>query len=531
MKTSSCLQANVETPAHGYAHVGTDAFVRPAEQRSAALATIQFLCSLSGAMKGTILFAFLLAAIAFTMQSTVAAQTTTWKQIPIPPLPAFKPQQPKRIELSNGMVIFLQEDHELPLIDGSARIRGGSVNEPADKTGLVDLFGEVWRTGGTKSQTGDQLDDFLEVRAAKVETGGGPDSTTISFSCLKGDFEDVFSVFDQLLRSPAFRDDKVDLAKNQAFGGIARRNDEVSGITQRESRKLLYGATSPYARVPEYATIAAVTRADLLAWHKQYVHPNNIILGISGDFDSAKMEARLRQAYESWAKGAAAKPAEVAINPPVPGYYLVNKPDVNQSNIRMVDLGIRRDSPDYYAATVFNEAFAGGFSSRLWAHIRSEKGLAYGVGGGVSASYDHVGSTGLGMGTKSESTVQAIQALYDEVDGLAKNPITEAELNRAKESILNSFVFQFDSPDKVLREKMSYEFYGYPLDTLERYRAGVEAITTADVARIAAKYLHKERMAVLVVGKPEDFDKPLSTLGPVKEIDITIPPPPAEKGQ
>src|ERR1700722_1901129 len=120
-----------------------------------------------------------------------AAQTASWKQIPIPPLPAFKPQQPKRIELSNGMVIFLQEDHELPLIDGTARIRGGSHNEPAAKAGLTDIYGEVWRTGGTKTQTGDELDDYLEVRAAKVETSNGPDSTSINWSCLKGDFDDV----------------------------------------------------------------------------------------------------------------------------------------------------------------------------------------------------------------------------------------------------------------------------------------------------------------------------------------------------
>src|ERR1700728_5007130 len=144
-----------------------------------------------------------------------AAQTAPWKQIPIPPLPAFKPQQPKRIELANGMVIFLQEDHELPLIDGTARIRGGSVNEPASKVGLVDIYGEVWRTGGTKTQTGDQLDDLLEVRAAKVETGGGPDSPTISFSCLKGDLDDVFKAFTDVLQNPEFRADKLDLAQKQ----------------------------------------------------------------------------------------------------------------------------------------------------------------------------------------------------------------------------------------------------------------------------------------------------------------------------
>ena len=128
-------------------------------------------------------------------------QADSWQQIPIPPLPAFKPQAPKRIELKSGMVIFLQEDHELPLIDGTARIRGGSVNEPDVKVGLIDIYGEVWRTGGTKTQTGDQLDDFLEVRAAKVETGGGPDSTTISWSCLKGDLDDVFKAFTDVLQN------------------------------------------------------------------------------------------------------------------------------------------------------------------------------------------------------------------------------------------------------------------------------------------------------------------------------------------
>ena len=166
-------------------------------------------------MTMTLLLIALVACAGFTTTPQAAAQATSWQQVPIPPLPAFKPQQPKRIQLSNGMVIFLQEDHELPLIDGTARIRGGSVNEPATKTGLMDIYSEVWRTGGTKTQTGDQLDDFLEVRAAKVETGGGPDSTTISFSCLKADLDDVFKVFVDVLRNPEFRADKIDIAQKE----------------------------------------------------------------------------------------------------------------------------------------------------------------------------------------------------------------------------------------------------------------------------------------------------------------------------
>src|SRR5579863_4411182 len=188
----------------------------------------------------SLMFSLLLAASvnAFT-------QAANWKQIPIAPLPAFHPQEPKRIELPNGMVIFLQEDHELPLIDGVVRIRGGSRSEPAAKAGMLDLYGEVWRTGGTKSETGDQLDDYLEIRAAKVETDSNADSTTVSLSCLKGDFDDVFKVFAELLRNPEFREDKLDLAKQESDDAISRRNDEVGQIAVRESTKLAYGANNP----------------------------------------------------------------------------------------------------------------------------------------------------------------------------------------------------------------------------------------------------------------------------------------------
>ncbi len=454
---------------------------------------------------------------------------SSWKQIPIPPLPAFKPQEPKRIELSNGMVIFLQEDHELPLIDGTARVRGGSINEAASKIGLVDIYGEVWRTGGTKSRTGDQLDDFLEVRAAKVETGGDSDSTTVSFSCLKGDLDDVFKVFADVMRNPEFRADKIEIAQKEADDEISRRNDQVGGIAHREATKLAYGADNPYARVSEYATVAAITRQDLLDWHAKYVHPNNIILGISGDFDSAAMESRLRAAFESWPRGPALPKNEVQFSPAKPGYYLIPKEDVNQSNIRMVALGTTRDSPDYYAISVFNEAFGGGFSSRLFNDIRTKRGLAYAVGGGIGTNFGHPGILQIAIGTKSQSTIESIRAAAEDIENLGKQPISEDEIRRAKDSILNAFVFRLDSPDKILGERMTYEYYGYPPDWLDKYQAEIKKVTAADVNRVAAKYLHKDQLAVLVVGNTKEFDQPLDTLGSVKQIDVTIPEAPAAK--
>ncbi len=478
-------------------------------------------------IKHSLLSLILVAAGLFLSSHDSAAQATDWQQISIPPLPAFRPPQPRRVELPNGMVVFLQEDHELPLIEASARIHGGSRHEPPAKVGLVDLFGEVWRTGGTKTQTGDQLDDFLEVRAAKVETGGGPDSTTISLSCLKGDFDDVFKVFVDLLRYPEFRADKLDLAQRQAYDSISRRNDQVGEIAGRESTKLAYGAENPYAREPEYSTIAAVTRQDLLDWHKAYIQPNHIILGVSGDFDAAAMEAKLRAAFEAWPKGADLAKDDIQYHPAKPGYYLIPKEDVNQSNIRMVTLGTLRSNPDFYAIAVFNQAFGGGFASRLFNDLRTTRGLAYDVGGGIGANFGHPGIQEFVIGTKSQSTIESIQALDEDIDNLAKQPITEKEIKAAKDAILNAFIFRLDSPDKVLSERMTYEFYGYPSDWLDKFAAEIQKVTVADVNRVAAKYIHRDQLAVLVIGNTKEFDKPLSSLGAVKEIDITIPPPPA----
>jgi len=442
-----------------------------------------------------------------------------------PPLPEFHPQQPKRIQLDNGMVIFLQEDHELPLIDGTAQVRGGSRSEAEDKVGLVSIYGEAWRTGGTKSKTGDEIDDLLEARAAKIETNGSSQSTDISISCLKGDFDFVFNLFQDFLRNPEFRQEKIDLAKDQEKTGIARRNDNLGGIAAREAAKIGYGPKSPFAREPEYATVAAVTHQDLLNWHAAHTYPNNIILSITGDFDSTAMEAKLRSAFAGWPKGPDYVAPSISIPPPKAGVYFVEKNDVNQSEIRFIAPGIRRDDPDYYAVQVMNHVLSGGFSSRLFVNLRTKAGLAYAVGGSVSALFDHPGLTTLLIGTKSSTTAQAIDGLYKEIEGMRTNKVTAEELQRAKDAILNSFVFEYDSKEKVAAFRANLEFHHYPVDFLERYQKGVERVTAEDVDRVAQKYLEKNRFAVLVVGKSADFEKPLSTFGPVTTVDITIPQP------
>jgi zinc protease len=478
-----------------------------------------------------VLIAISLAAPVFVAaQSSTPSQQQPWKSIPIPPLAPFHPAQPKRIQLKNGAVIFLAEDHELPFISGFVEMKGGSRDEPAAKAGLVELYGDAWRTSGTTTQDGDKLDDILEAKAAKVETGGDIDSTSVSWNCLKQDEDLVFGIVLDLLEHPAFNEQKLNLSKQQMATGIVRRNDSASGIASREATRLVYGPASPYARQPEIATVMSVTVADLKAWHDRTVIPNSMIIGVSGDFDSATMEKTLRAAFDGLPQGKPIQEAKEEFPGPKPGVYFVEKSDVNQSNIRIAGLGTERSNPDFYALSIMNEIFSGGFSSRLVQDVRTKRGLAYSVGGAYGASYDHPGVFFVGASTKSATTVDTTQAVLDEINDLKTQPFTEEELKRAKDQVLNSFIFRYDSIDKVLNEQAKLEFYGYPLDYLDKYHEAVEKVTTADLERVAKKYIDPSKLAILVVGNSSEFGTPLSKLGPVQNIDITIPMPPGMAG-
>lgn len=455
-----------------------------------------------------------------------AKRSQPWKQITIPPLHAFHPEQPKRIELANGLIILLAEDHELPFINGRIIIRGGSRDEPAAKVGLVSLYGQTWRTSGTSEASGDALDDELDAKAANVETSGSQATTSVRWSSLKGDFDSVFGITMQILLHPDFKQDKLQLAKRRMEAGIARRNDDASGIAGREAIKLVYGAESPYGRQAEFATVEAVTINDLKEWHDRTVTPNNMIVAVSGDFDSAAMETKLRAAFEHLPKGTVFETAKAAFPGPTPGIYFVDKTDVNQSNVFIVGLGTREDNPDYYALDVMNQIFSGGFGSRVVQNVRTKLGLAYSVSGSFGASYDHPGIFYVGAGTKSESTVEATRAMMTEISRLKTVPPSPDEMRRAKDQVLNSFIFNYDSPEKVLAEQVTLAFFGYPTDFLERYRTGIDKVTAADVSRVANQYIDESKLATVVVGNGAQFTPPLSSLGKVTTLDITIPPMP-----
>ncbi len=462
-----------------------------------------------------------------------AAQPGAWEQLALHPLAPFKPVEPRRVELPNGALLLLQEDHELPFVNGFIEMHGGGRNVPIAKAGLAGLYGEVWRTSGTARMSGDALDDLLEAKAAKIETDADIDSSSVSWSSLKGDSDQVLQLAVDLLLHPKFNPAKLQLAQQGSIAGILRRNDDPEGIAAHEAAKLVYGSGSPYARIPEIATILGITVSDFEAFHAKTVFGNNMIIGMFGDFDATAMEAKLRTAFGTLPKGPAIPNPEEVYTAPKPGLYLIDKKDLNQSNVWIVGLGIRRDDPDYYTLSVLNEIFGGGFGSRLFQDIRTKLALAYSIGGGVGSSWDHPGLFQVVATTKSASTEAAAAEMLKQTRDLAADPFTEDELKLAKDQVLNGFIFNYDTPGKVLAAAARLAFYGYPANYLERYRAGVEKVTVADLQRVAKARIDPSKLAVLVVGNQEQFGDSLSKLGlgPAHPIDITIPIPPALRQQ
>jgi zinc protease len=478
-------------------------------------------------MKRRLAIVFLAAACALAQQSP---RIPSYKELKYPPLGQVKTPQPVEATLSNGMRVFLLEDHELPLVSGVALVRTGNLFDPPDKKGLSDVMADVLRSGGTKSKTGDQLDEELENVAGSVESNMDETSAAVSFSALKESVGTVLAAFKDVLINPEFRQDKLDLSLSQFRSAIARRNDEPGSIPDRELMRILYGRDTPYGWQTEYEDLAHIRRDDLFAFYRRYYFPKNIMVGVYGDFDAAAMKDQLEKLFADWKVEQPPVPAFPKVDAkPAPGVYFASKEDVTQTFFSLGELGGTFRDPDYAALEVAANILGQGFSSRLVTEIRTKLGYAYSVAAVWSAQYDHEGTFRIVGSTKSASTVDTLKAIQVELDKMRTGEVTDQELKEAKEGVQNAFVFNFDSPVKTLNRILRYAYYGYPRDFLLEYQKAVASVTKADVLRVAKERLRPGELAIVAVGNPKDFGTPLTALsGKVTQIDLTIPEPKAE---
>ncbi len=426
--------------------------------------------------------------------------------------------RPQRVPLDNGMVIYLLEDHELPLIEVSALIRTGAKYEPAEYAGLASLTGELMRTGGTTAHSPETIDETLEYIDAQIAIAIDTEFGNATLSVMKKDFDQALDIFSQMLRSPRFAPERLTIAKEQRIATLRQVNDNPQSLAFRAFKKILYRA-NPRGNLPTPDTIKRITPHDLFQFYQTYFHPNNIMLGVSGDFSSEQMITTMRKVFGDW-QPQHSEAAKVVIEPPsqVSGrmtFYL--EKHVPQSTILLGKLAPSKQNRDYYAFEILNYILGGGgFSSLLTSEIRSNRGLAYSVGSVYRAEVDYGVFAAYAI-TKSSSTAEVYELMRGLLERIEKMSI-ENEVKQAQESLINSFIFSFTSSAQIVAQSMSLEYDHLPADFLEHYPQNMRSVTLDDLRRVAHTYLDLDQSVSLIVGNAPSFDKPLSWFGPVQHI-------------
>ncbi len=436
----------------------------------------------------------------------------------------FSPPEPERMILENGMVVYLLEDHELPLVSVTVTMRTGSWLDPIDKIGLASMTGAVMRTGGGGGLSAEQVDAELEQFAGDVSIGIGRQSGSASLDVLSKDVPRGLEILAGLLRRPTFEPARVELAKLQAIEGIRRRQDNPGSIVGREFAKVLYGADHPSARESSLDSITRITREDLVTFHRDTIRPNGMILGVTGDFKKDEMLAALRKVFGDWKKGTVpelriADVPEAELSRPVVRF--VSK-ETSQTHLRLGHLSIKENDPDYVALAIANDILGGSsFRSRLFNDVRTKRGLAYSVGSRLNTGTHDQGVWLMRAETKLTSTQEVIERFVANIERMRAEPVSDTELAEAKEAYVNSFVFSFASPSAIVSRLVELEYDGLPKDFLQQLRTKVVALTKEQVQAAAKRHLRPDRLKIVAVGSGETLPKALATFGDVKEIKLS----------
>lgn len=457
-----------------------------------------------------------------TLAATVSAadqQPANPRTMKFPEL-SFQIPKAERVVLECGMPVYLLRDTELPIINMTAMVRAGSVYEPAAKSGLSEIVGTVMRSGGAGGLAPEKMDDDLEFMASSVESGIGSDMGTVSLSALKKNFSRTLQIFSDVLFRPDFSDKRVEIARRQSIESLRRQNDDPKEIAVREINRAIY-VGHPLGETATFESIGSISRQDLVDFHRRFYRLDNMILSVSGDFDRTALLKELNAAFKPVKSRSALTLPEI----PQPklqfrGEVLYGKKEVSQTVIRMGHLGLSKDNPDIYAVRLLDYILGGSFTSRLTMEIRTNQGLAYNVGSHFDIGRRFTGSFIAETETKAESTAKAISLMTKIISDLTKEPVSDGELNAAREYMINSFMFGFTTPASIVTQRARLEYYSYPDGYLEQYRDNIARVTKTDILNAAQKYLHPDAFKLVVIGDTAKFDQPLSSFGNVRELDL-----------
>ncbi len=415
-------------------------------------------------------------------------------------------------KLKSGIPVWIAEDHTLPIVRVSVSIRAGEFLEPPAKTGLASLTGTMMRKGGAGDLTAEQFDERADFLAANLSSYSGGTESGASLNCLSSQLGPSLDLFFAMLKAPRFQADRLEIEKGQELEAMKQRNDDADDILAREWNWLLYGRDHFVSREPTKADLDELTRDDLIGFHAMWWRPENMIFTVSGDVGSKAILAEIEKRLAGW------KPQGPKVSwPPAPpnhvlepGLYHEEK-DIPQGKVaighRAAQWDPKRESPDDYALIVMNDILGGGgFTARITKRIRSDEGLAYSAGSSFGIGDYWPGSFRVFFQTKNSTVAFAAKIALTEIRKIREAPVGEDELATAKNSFIETFPRNFESPSKIVGAFAADDYIGRPHAYWEKYRENIRKVTVADVQRVARQYLKPDQVVFLVVGKWSEIE-------------------------
>jgi zinc protease len=466
-----------------------------------------------------LLSALLFSTIAYAAETTAIPQLGDPDKLQYPPI-QFIPPQAQRVVLDNGIILYVFEDHELPILNISTVIRTGSNYDPSGKEGLAELTGTVMRTGGTNSMSGGAIDDALDFFAGSITVSMNRDSGSINLSVLKKDLDEGLNIFTQILINPAFEKNKIKKAKDLKIEELRRIPDDPQKLAFREFKRLLYD-NNPAGRFPSLTSIKNIQRDDLVQFYNSFFYPGNIMIAVTGDISKEEAISKIKEHFGSWNK--ANRHYDI---PPIPvkrkGHIYFLFKDIPQSIVISAQFAPGKREPEAYPFELLDFIVgSGGFRSLIFQKVRNDLGLAYSTGSFYTKKSEYGVFWAYAI-TKSESTAEVLSLINSIMRDLRNRTIDKKEVDRAIRSINNNFIFSFLSAKQIAYQQLMVEYERLPEDYLATYRNRIAQVKAEDIKKMAVKYLSTDESVTLVVGNEDAYKQMITTFGNVTRIESKL---------
>ncbi len=439
-------------------------------------------------------------------------------RLPYPPL-SFEPPLADRFTLDNGMVVHFFENRELPLLKITAIIRAGSIHDPPGREGLAEMTATGMETGGVAGMTGNAVDEALDSMAARLETSVHRDYTAFSLSLLKEDLVSGLGLFSRILMQPVFEEEKLALAKGLKFEELRRISDNPQKLAFREFGRLMHEG-SPWGRVATKGSVQRQQREEMIRFHEQFYHPQRVMIAFSGDISREEAENQLKRHFASWKPVKKETPSPPPPAPRDGGIFFMTK-EIPQSIILFGWFAPSKRHPQFYPFEILDFVLgSGGFRSRIFQEVRTNLGLAYSTGSFYRARKEH-GLFGAYAFTKSESSGHVLSLIEEIVRDVVDNPLPPEELEAAKRSILNSFLFSFTGADQIALQQLMVEYNDLPGDFLSAYRDRIESIRVDEIRNVAGLHLATEKRVILIIGNSAVYQDLSATFKTIRKIEAS----------